>query len=396
MIHSIIDSSGIIHIFKGKLAEPIKLVIGDILIAEIVDIFPTGTMQIKINNRIINAQPQRELPLNKGDTVMVKVEKPFSDGTIPLRVLSALELEQIHKTVTHAESDLSDKIFKLIESLFSQNTAATEETKKSQMDAINTILKLPIESLSESKKTDAMKKIIDLLFSQKSTSENLNELVKLLEQNKIAEEQISQLKNIMITTQEELTHEKLMKTLLNSGVAFEVKMRQALFDSSKIEQIREDLKVILNQIAKEAKSQGMEEITLKVEQLLRHIVGYQVLSKTFQSFFTFLPFLWHGVEGGNIAYKSLKKEGKEYHTVFVTLNFKDESLSFVVAMINKSFFITFSGQPEILSNLKDRELMLKQRFKDIGMLLSGVSYVSKTEELIKQWNIKEGSVSLTV
>lgn len=396
MIQPIIDSSGVIHIFKGKQAEPIKLVIGEILIAEIMDIFPTGTMQIKINNRIINAQPQRELPLNKGDTVMVKVEKPFSDGTIPLRVLSASEFEQIQRTVTQAESELSDRIFKLIESLFSQNTAATGETKKSQMDAINTILKLPTESLSESNKTAVMEKIIDLLFSQKSTSENLHELVKLLEQNKIAKEQISQLKNIMITTQQELTDEKLMKTLLNSGVSFEVKMKQALSDSFKIEQIREDLKVILNQIAKEAKSQGMEEITLKAEQLLRHIEGYQVLSKTFQSFFTFLPFLWQGIEGGNIAYKSLKKEGKEYHTVFVTLNFKEEYLSFVVTMINKSFFITFSGQPEILSYLKDREVILKQRFKDRGMLLSGVSYVSKTEELIKQWNIKEGSVSLTV
>lgn len=395
MIQPIIDSSGVIHIFKGKQAEPIKLVIGEILTAEIMDIFPTGTIQLKINNRVINAQPQRELPLNKGDTVMVKVEKPLEDGIIPLRVLSASESEEVQKAMIQAESEISDQIFKLIESLFSNNPNSIKETKQ-QMDILKTIFSFPTENLSETQKTVLMNKIIDVIFSQQDTSENLHELIKLLEQNDFPKEQISQLKSLIITTHEEITPEKLKQTLLNSGVSFEAKMKQALFDSAKIEQIKEDLKVILNQIIKEAKSQSIEEVALKAEQLLRQIDGYQILSKTYQSFFTFLPLLWQDIEGGNIAYKSFKREGKEYHTVFVTLNFKEEYLSFIVTMINKSFFISFSGQPELLSCFKDRESILRERFQDKGMLLGGISYVSKTEELIKQWNIKEGTVSLTV
>lgn len=395
MIQPIIDSSGVIHIFKGKQAEPIKLVIGEILTAEIMDIFPTGTIQLKINNRVINAQPQRELPLNKGDTVMVKVEKPLEDGIIPLRVLSASESEEVQKAMIQAESEISDQIFKLIESLFFNNPNSIKETKQ-QMDILKTIFSFPTENLSETQKTVLMNKIIDVIFSQQDTSENLHELIKLLEQNDFPKEQISQLKSLIITTHEEITPEKLKQTLLNSGVSFEAKMKQALFDSAKIEQIKEDLKVILNQIIKEAKSQSIEEVALKAEQLLRQIDGYQILSKTYQSFFTFLPLLWQDIEGGNIAYKSFKREGKEYHTVFVTLNFKEEYLSFIVTMINKSFFISFSGQPELLSCFKDRESILRERFQDKGMLLGGISYVSKTEELIKQWNIKEGTVSLTV
>lgn len=138
MIQPIIDSSGVIHIFKGKQAEPIKLVVGEILTAEIMDIFPTGTMQLKINNRIINAQPQRELPLNKGDTVMVKVEKPLEEGIIPLRVLSASEAKEVQKAMIQAETEISDQIFKLIESLFSNNPNSIKETKQ-QMDIIKTI-----------------------------------------------------------------------------------------------------------------------------------------------------------------------------------------------------------------------------------------------------------------
>jgi hypothetical protein len=115
MIHPIIDSSNVIHIFKGKQSEPIKLVIGEILTAEIMDIFPTGTIQVRINNRILNAQPQRELPLNKGDTVYVKVEKPLKDGTIPLRVLSSSETVEYQQKYLLKQQIVSDEIFKLIE-----------------------------------------------------------------------------------------------------------------------------------------------------------------------------------------------------------------------------------------------------------------------------------------
>lgn len=396
MIQPIIDSSGVIHLFKGKQSEPIKLVIGEILTAEIMDIFPTGTIQIKINNRIINAQPQRELPLSKGDNVMIKVEKPLEDGTIPLRVLSPGEIENLQRFFLKNEHEISDSILKLIQSVFSQKTTTTKQNEQFPVDAIKAMLTLPTESLSKQNKTLLMEKIIDLLFSKKTTTENLQEFIKILEQNNFSKHQIEQIKNIIIKSQEELSPEKLKEALLKSGVSFEAKMKQALNDSIKIEQIREDLKIILYQIAKEAKAQGYEEVLFKAEQLLRQIEAYQILSKTYQSFFTFLPLLWHEIEGGNIAYKSLKREGKEYHTIFVTLNFREESLSFLVTMINKNFYLSFAGNPDIISSIKGRESELKERFQVRGMNLSSINYVLKIEELINKWNIKEENVSLTV
>jgi len=390
MIQPIIDSSGVIHIFKGKQTEPIKLVIGEILTAEIMDIFSTGTIQLKLKDRIINAQPQRELPLNKGDTVMVKVENPLSDGTIPLRVLSTSEAEEFQKATRKAEAEISDKIFKLIESLFSKGSTKQIQT---QTDTIK-VLTLP--DLSETQKNVLMQKIIDVIFSYKKTTENLQDLIQLLEKNNFPEKDVLQLKNIIISNHEELTAEKLKNSLLNTGVSFESKIKQALSDSFKIEQIKEDLKVILNNILKQAKTEVMEEVADKAQQILRQIEGYQVLSRTYDSFFTFLPLFWNEVEGGNIAYKSFKRQGKEYHTVFVSLDFKKERLSFVVTMINRSFFISFSGASELMSIIKENEEILKKRFYERGMLLGAINYVSKTEELLKQWNIKEGSVSLTV
>ncbi|MGB9823361.1 hypothetical protein [Thermodesulfovibrio sp.] len=394
MIQPVIDQSGIIHIFKGKQALPIKLAIGEILTAEIMDIFPTGTIQIKINNRIINAQPQRELPLNKGDTVMVKVEKPLQDGTVPLRVLSASETEQIQKALLKTESEISNKIFKLIDSLFSQNISSMKETKQSQM--IQTLLTFKAENLSQTQKAVLMQKMIDAIFSYKNTIKNLQGLIKLLEENNFPGEQIASLKNIIITSHEELTPEKLKNCLLNTGVSFESKIKQFLFDASNFEQIKNDLKVIVDNITKQAKAEGMEEIADKAQHILRQIEGYQVLSKTYQSFFTFLPVLWKEIEGGTCAFKRFKRQDKDYYTVFVSLNIGGQPLSFVVTMVERSFFVSFSGKPETIQIVKNHEEDLKKRFAEQGLLLSGINYVTKAEELLKQWQIQEGLVSVRI
>lgn len=396
MIHPIIDQSGVIHIFKGKQTAPIKLVIGEILTAKIMDIFPTGTIQVKINNRIINAQPQRELPLNKGDIVMVKVEKPLEDGTVPLRVLSNSEVEDFKKAIIKSEGEISDNFFKLIESVFTNNPKLLKESKQPQMDIFKLILSLPTENLSEVQKTSLLEKIINLIFSNRGTAENIQELIHLLERNNFSKEQISLLKNLIITGEENI-HEKLRQTLLNTGVSYEAKLKQLLNEPSKIEHIKEDLKVILNNILKEAKATGQEEIILKTERILQQIEGYQLLSKTYQSFFTFLPLIWNKIEGGTLAFKSLKRQGKEYYSVLININFKERSLlSFIVTMINKNFYINFCGEKDVLNLIKTYENILKEQFIQRGMSLNGIRYLNKFEELIKNWEIKEGQVNITV
>ena len=404
MIQPIIDSSGIIHIFKGKQAEPIKLVIGEILTAEIMDIFPTGTIQIRINNRILNAQPQRELPLNKGDTVYVKVEKPLQDGTIPLRVLSYSETFEYQQKYLLQQQIISDEIFKLIEMVMGSqenltinqrpNAGLLNNEKIEQL--IRKLLNLPTENLLDTIKDALMEKISKFLLSNSKTTNLINDLIKILEEKGIFREQINQLKSFLIENTD-LTQEKLKQKLLNSGVNFEAKLKHALSDLSKLENIREDLKSILKNIIDQAKAEGIKDIHDKAQHILRHIETYQFLSKTYQSFFTFLPILWNEIEGGNFSFKSFKRQGKDYHTVFVSLKIKENSfLSFIVTMISKNFYISFSGSSEILDLIKNYENELKDSFRKRGMNIGGINYVAKMEELIKQWNIKEGLISVTV
>uniref|UniRef100_A0A7C4AJS6 Flagellar hook-length control protein FliK n=1 Tax=Thermodesulfovibrio aggregans TaxID=86166 RepID=A0A7C4AJS6_9BACT len=405
MIQSVIES-GIIHIFKGKQTIPIKLVIGEILTAEIMDIFSTGNIQIKINNRILNAQTHRDLSLNKGDIIYVKVEKPFPDGTIPLRVLSTSEVQLTKASegeeISQIIKELPTKIFKFIDSLFTPKQEQNIETE--HLNLFKTLLTLPVDNIPEAEKIPLFEKLIEFFSGKYSTSELIKDLVNLLYSKESFKEVAQQMKNMMLlynfsaTTPEKftVTEEKLKKALLNSGVAFESKLKKVISEAVKPENIREDLKTVLNNIIKEARAHGTEEIVEKAQQILRQIEGFQVLSKMYQSFFTFLPVLWKDIEGGNFAFKSFKRQGKDYYTVFVSLKIKDdESLSFVVTMIKKTFFVSFSGGSEILQFIKNYEAELKERFHDSGMVLGGINYFTKVEELIKHWSIKEGLISVT-
>lgn len=427
MIQPVIDS-GIIHIFKGKQTIPIKLVIGEILAAEIMDIFPTGNIQIKINNRIINAQPQRDLPLQRGDIVYVKVEKPLSDGTIPLRILSTETQQQFSAEtleVFQIIKDIPSEIFKFINTLFAsqrnqqgienKNLVPLQMDETTYVNLVKTFLTSPVEKIPESERALLLEKLMEVFSNSSSTAELINELVSLLEKEQPFKEMLQQLKKILIldtlsATSERFkfdssnalnrfadTPENLKKVFLISGVAFEAKLKKNIAEAVKPEDIREDLKTILSSIIREAKSRGIETVADKAQQVLRQIEGYQILSKTYQSFFTFLPVLWKDIKGGSFAFKSFKRQGKDYYTAFVSLKIKDEeSLSFVVTMIKKSFFISFSGNSEILQLIRNYEDQLKERFHQVGMVLVGINYFTKLQELIKHWSIKEGLVSVTV
>ncbi len=397
MIKPVIEPTGEIYIFKGKQAEPIKLVIGEILQAEIMDIFPTGSIQIRLKDRVITAQLLRDFPLNKGDSVLVKVENPLPDGTIPLRVLISAEGQWQSKSLRSFEIQLSNKILELIESLFSNSSKSTPLLSKSYTDISKLLLSTPTENLSESQKSLLLQKVLTILFSSKSIMENLHELINLMEKNDYQRVQISKLKNFLIELNEQLTPEKLKRALLNTGVSYEAKLKDILISGSSAENIKNDLKALLISISKEAQGLGREEISSKANKVIEQIEGYQILSKTYQSFFTFLPLLWNEIEGGNFAYKSLKRQGKDYYSVFINLNFREgESLSFIVTKIRNNFFVTFSGTPSFLDLIRKNEKVLKECFSQGGLYLSGIKYLEKLEDLIKDWNIKEGQINIKV
>ncbi len=65
-------------------------------------------------------------------------------------------------------------------------------------------------------------------------------------------------------------------------------------------------------------------------------------------------------------------------------------------MINKNFYINFSGDKEVLNLIKTHESVLREQFIQRGMSLNGVKYLNNFEELLKIWDIKEGQVNITV
>lgn len=420
MIQQIVDSTGVIHLFKGKQSEPIKLVIGDFLTAEIMDIFPTGVIQIRINNRIITAQLQRELPLNKGDIVYLLVEKPLSDGTIPLRVISNLETENYKQTLLKIQEEIPEKLLKFIEAFFSQqrpilsklvNQTQTGDQSLTQVysqnnvnslkestytDLLKTILSIPFERLPEKIKESVVQRVFEFLNTTKTTSRLLTEFIDLLDRTPQFREHANMIKALFISSTD-LTPDKLKKSLLDSGVVLEAKLKEAILHTANFGNVKEDLRVIFQNIINRAKIDGAEELIERAQGILRQIDSYQVISKNLQSFFTFLPIHWNEIEGGHIGFKSLKREGKELYSVFVSLQIREDNyLNFVVVMINKIFYISFSGDEKLLNIIKNKENSLRESFRSQGFNLGEINYVSNLDDLVKQWNLKEGLLSLTV
>lgn len=425
MIQPLQDSSGVIHIFKGKQAEPIKLIIGEILTAEIIDLFSTGTIQIKIKDRILNAQMQREIPLNRGDTVFVKVEKPLPDGAIPLRVLSRAEAESLKQQIQQSQREIPQRLLQLLSSVFQETTVAKEGGVENQsatsssergnlqravtaterelkitdsdfLETLRTALSSQVERLPEQLKEALVKRVIEFLSQTKTTAQSLNEFIEVAESNPELRQEVGKLKELLLNSPE-LDAQKLKRVIAQTGVLFEAKLRGFLNEPIKIVTLKDDLKALLHRVIQITEGDSSSPIKERAESLLRQIESYQVISKNFQSLFTFLPFFSAQVEGGHIGFKSLRREGKDFHTVFVSLRFgEDNPLSFVVTMINRSIFVSFSAKEELLELIRAREEELRECFMRSQLNLSGVSYHRKIDDLIKQWSIKEGVVSLTV
>lgn len=384
-----LQQSSIIHIFKGKSHVPIKLTVGEILLAEILDIFPTGTIQLRINDRVVNAQPHRELTFSKGDKVYVKVEKPLSDGTIPLRVMSYVEANE-PKAIWNVS--LRDNIPKLIEFLNTIFTKGSELKDSEFLNLFRALINLSLQSLPEEEKMSVFDQVLKTIKNQSITKE-ISELIELLTKKNIFTEEAELLKNTLLYS-EELNPEGLKRVLNNTGVTFEAKIKNILEKGIEFGNIKEDLKFIINSIVKEAKQKGYEEIQHKAEHILRQLEGFQVISKGFDVFFSFLPILWKEFTKGSIALKSFKKEGKNFYSVFVMLNLEPEPLYFTVTLLEKNFFISFSADEKTLQLIKNNEKILKEAFSLNRLKLSSINYVSKTKEIFKHLNI-ENLVSLT-
>jgi hypothetical protein len=409
-------SEGLITVTK-PLGKPIPLNIGEIVKGEVMDLLSTGGVTLKIKNSYITAKT--DIPLQKNTEVMLKVlGTPTSKNELKLQFMGIAEKEDAEPS--GVRSDALNK--------FVQEFSASDSRGILTPERVEGLLKsLPADVGSIPK--DIRLQVQNILReSLKAAGQDIeariDELFRDLSVSLKDQPGLQGLKPDLFVNIEKLFSEGVVdsfKSLLNdTGVALESKLKgiaellvQArssaeagdakgksavssdarLLSATDRASIDNDLKAsllrlreIINQTAADH-PETLKNAMSSVDFLLRDIETFQLLSRTTQSFYTFLPVNWQELRDGDIAFKQNTGEGgTDSFSCRLNLDLETHGkLTIMVLSHNNDFFISFRPESEefkgVLASSADQ---LKDQFEEKGLSLRGVRILDRNDTSLEQ------------
>lgn len=131
-----------------------------------------------------------------------------------------------------------------------------------------------------------------------------------------------------------------------------------------------------------------------VDGLLKDIETFQLLSKTTDSFYTFLPVQWDNLKDGEIAFKRGARDAKgASYSCRMNLDLEDQGkLTITVLMYNKDFFVSFrADNPDLQTSIGSSVKELQESFWNKGLNLKGVNMLETDDNPYEQMEKLEGS-----
>lgn len=182
------------------------------------------------------------------------------------------------------------------------------------------------------------------------------------------------------------THDAL-PAIRNDLKAVLLELKQLLPDLSESRAAVQDTKAPAA-LTGAAHSASLKDLQGKVEGLLKDIETFQALSKTTDSFYTFLPVDWKALRDGEVSFKRGQTGAGGGASASCRINLdldKFGTLSILVLMHNKDFFVSFkAARPDtsslINSNLDD----LKSSFREKGLSLKAAHMLEKSDTSMEQ------------
>jgi hypothetical protein len=422
--------------------KSIPLKLGEIVKAEVMDILPTGGVTLKIKGDFITAQAA--VPLNKGSEAFFKVASLPADGKeLKLQFMGYVE-EGAQGQGAPAQafdlkgSGLPDLMKELANGLADlKKFAASPENGKLQ-DLNSRILKALPQDINALPKDVRMQLQNLLQSSLKATGQSIQtRLEAFINKLPDAIKNLPVMENIkqeLTVSIEKLLQTPLKSTLQDTGVALEAKLKAVASILQHMEQsdiqadkesvsskpqtslidnemavIKKDLKAGLLQLkeilteegwsAVKTVSQDMmpaqrETAIRTIDGLLKDIETFQVLSKTTDSFYTFLPVAWKELRDGEVSFKKGRSDSKgSSYSCRVNLDLERfGKLSIMVMMYNREFFVSFRADNSGFQSLLDRNVSeLHENFRDRGMSLKSVNVLDVNDGSFEQLEQLEAS-----
>ena len=417
---------------------PIRL--GEIIEAQVVDLFPSGGLTLKVKDGYFPART--DLVLAQNDTIFLKVLGFGGSGKeLTLQLLStktgSKEIETEAKPSVTVDQEKIENLIKEAANLISKlkgqgaeevyNLESILPKRSLEIGRLNVVLKdlfeaIPANSQLLSKEVRTQIQQV-LQASLKGLGQDVQErMIQLLKQ--LPEEMnglllAQNLKDEWLVSMEGLLGGQLKTALENSGVVLEAKLR-ALVESnadgkpmafSDISKIQKDFKAVLLQLKEvfqQTKDQDLpagffqrlltgvekgrgeetrpfQKILGGVDTLLKDVETFQLLSKLSDSFCTFLPIQWEALKRGELVFKRRRQEsGGASYSCGIHLDLeKLGPVSAFIFMHLRTFFVTFKVEhSELKAMIQSHFAELQENFSRQGMNLKNISLLGRADPVV--------------
>lgn len=408
--------SGVLSVEKA--GKPLQFKIGEVVNAEVLENLPSGSIELKIKGSVVTAETS--IPMEKDTVAYFKVTSLPVDGQqLALKYLGS-----------EPKAQLADPKAQALGTLLKSLTAAVESgSGKVDSALIQSLLKSLPDDVAEIPR-DMRAQLQNLLTSSlKSTGESISARLGAILGPLVPEgegDATLPLQNRLMVDVERLVGSSLRTSLSNTGVVFEAKLRAEALGSlletapsapagkpevegPTVPAVRHDLKALLVALkaaidsgeidgsvkaptshqAGSAGAASQPTLAQQVDSLLKDVETFQLLSKTTESFYTFLPIHWQQLRDADIAFKrgAAGKGGKLY-SCRINLDLEQDGRVSVMIMKNNADYTVslWAEKPELKARMAEHCDELKELFRQSGLSLSTVTFLETREAIQEQFD----------
>ncbi|MCL4457286.1 MAG: flagellar hook-length control protein FliK [Nitrospirae bacterium] len=429
--------------------KSIPLKLGELVKAEVMDLLPTGGVTLKIKGNFITAQTT--VPLEKGAEAFFKVTSlPLDGKELKLQFMGYMD-EAIKGEEPQLPSfnlkesalpklihDLTNNLSELKRFIALGEKADTHTAKLQDLNSqILKALPLDINSLPKEMRMQLQTLLqTSLKITGESIQTRLDNFINRLPEGIKSHPIVENIRKELMVSIEKLLQTPIKSVLQDTGVALEAKLKAIAALLQQMEQpeeysaeaqktgrteaktseppsfrasefsasIKKDLKAGLLQMKELLTGEGKEAVKNVLTQdltpaqregavrvidgLLKDIETFQVLSKTTDSFYTFLPVSWRELKDGEISFKRGRSDSKGMsYSCKVSLDLERfGKLDIMLMMYNREFFVSFRAENAAFQAvLNNNANELDDSFKTRGMNLKAVNFLDKNDTSLDQF-----------
>jgi len=345
----------------------------------------------RLNSEIFKSLPQEIKSLPKDTMLQLKsllqTSLKITGQTIQSRlenlVTSLPEGVKNHPIVANISSNLLISMDKLLETPMKNILYDTGVLLEAKLRAIAELIRQTEQAGTFKPALKAKASEIDIPKEETSTQN----IIRLFKRLKDAPEQSLNDRQKPISRQD-------LNTIKNDLKAELLQLRQIILNKSK--------DTIESQSLKDFPP-AQKETTLKViNTLIKDIETFQLLSKTTDSFYTFLPVTWKEIKDGNLSFKKGKDSaGNSSYSCRINLDLERfGKFSAVILMVKGDFYVSFNAENSHFKSILERNaLNLQESFRAKGLNLKTVNVMEASNasvDLLERFESLENLVNIKI